>query len=251
MAIPCFYHRELIELETVIELSNSESLHLSKSRRLKPGQKVRLINGKGLIGSGTILVVKSDLVEVQLTNFVVSPVRASNITVATAIPKGDRSKVMVDMLSQLGVTRIIPIRCDYSVSRFRDRYLEKWQRIAMEACKQSQNPWLPHIEPEWEFVHLLSNLESIAAGETASIDDLEPTKLPKLIYADAAGQYCHQLTELSGDLVAMIGPEGGFSKDELKLLESLNATAITLGDNILRTEVAAITAVSQLAAIMK
>ena len=49
----------------------------------------------------------------------------------------------------------------------------------------------------------------------------------------------------------MIGPEGGFSKDELKLLESLNATAITLGANILRTEVAAITAVSQLAAIMK
>jgi len=238
MATPCFYHRELNEQDGLIELSSSESIHLSKSRRLKPSDQVKLINGKGLTAFAEVVNVKNRRVQVGCSKFETSLPSSSRISIATGVPKGDRAKVMIDMLTQLAVTRVIPLRCDYSETRFNEKHREKWQRIAIEACKQSQNPWLPYIEAEWQFTNLLDDLESFKNND----DDA----LPQVIYANVSGQKAATLADLKNELIVLIGPEGGLSDSERAILKSRKATPMTLGDHILRTELAAVLAMSQL-----
>jgi len=241
MATPCFYYPELTDQDSRIELSSSESTHLSKSRRLKIGHAVNVINGQGLVAAAQVVAVENRRVEVQCTDIIQYRPRASRITIATAIPKGDRSKVMIDMLTQLGVSRIIPMHCERSVTPFRANQQDKWQRIAIEACKQSQNPWLPQIESEWGLLKLVENRQKLASeGSAAS---------PQLLYTDVAGQNLQTLGELNNELIVMIGPEGGFSESELAVLMSCEATPLTLSDHILRTEVAAVAAMSQLVSV--
>ena len=254
MATPCFYHGELSEQDKLIELSSSESAHLSKSRRLKPGDQVHLINGKGLMAMAEVVakgVAKGVLannkqVQIQCSDFVIAERPLAQISVATAIPKGDRAKVMVDMLTQLGVDRIFPMRCDYSETRFNEKNREKWQRVAIEACKQSQNPWLPQIESEWDFKSLISDLDKLSKDRNKNNG-----ALPQVIYTDISGADANKLEELDSELIVMIGPEGGFSNSELAALKSINALSVCLGQHILRTELAAIAAVAQLRAIAK
>lgn len=238
MATPCFYYPELTEHDDFIELSSAESAHLSKSRRLKVGHVVNLINGKGLVASAKVVIAENRRVQVQCTNVVTHAPCAKGITIATAVPKGDRPKVMVDMLTQLGVSRIIPIRYEYSVTPFRGKLHDKWQRIAIEACKQSQNPWLPNIEPEWGFTDFLANSRHFSGSNDSPA---------KILYAHAKGQSLRSLVERKCELIVMIGPEGGFSDSELSALKTSGANSLALGDHILRTEVAAVAAMSQLA----
>ena len=261
MATPCFYHRDLTEQDGLIELSKAESAHLSKSRRIEPGDQVNLINGQGLMAAAEVVTESAKQVQVHCCSFTQSAPRAYSISVATAVPKGDRSKVMVDMLTQLGVDRVIPMRCDYSVSRFRENQRDKWQRIAIEACKQSQNPWLPIIETQREFTAVLANLHGFAGegfgGKNNSsqpqvlVNDSQPQVLvndsqPQVLYAEASGVNSSTLAKAKRPLLVLIGPEGGFSESELAVLKSSNATALSLGDHILRTEAAAIAAMAQL-----
>ena len=237
MAIPSFYCPELnsalFESDApLITLSKNESAHAVKSRRLRQGQEVNLLNGQGGFGKGSIIVVDKRAVEIRLTSFQQSPKNSSSITIATAIPKGDRQKVMIDMLTQLGVSRVIPLNCEHSVTRYSNNLALKWERTAIEACKQSQNPWLPTISSA-------QNIEQLLKSESS-----------ELAYADASGESIELLgrslfQDKAANLTVLIGPEGGFSDNEIKLMAEQKCLPIKLGDFILRTESAAITTVSQ------
>ena len=237
MAIPSFYCPELnsalFESDApLITLSKNESAHAIKSRRLRQGQEVNLLNGQGGFSKGSIVVVDKRAVEIQLTSFRQKPKNSSSITIATAIPKGDRQKVMIDMLTQLGVSRVIPLNCEHSVTRYSDNLALKWERAAIEACKQSQNPWLPTISSAQTIERLLNSEDA------------------KLAYADASGESIELLgrslfQDKTVNLTVIIGPEGGFSDNEIKLMAEQKCLPIKLGDFILRTESAAITTVSQ------
>ena len=237
MAIPSFYCPELnsalFESDApLITLSKNESAHAIKSRRLRQGQEVNLLNGQGGFSKGSIIVVDKRAVEIQLTSFRQKPKNSSSITIATAIPKGDRQKVMIDMLTQLGVSRVIPLNCEHSVTRYSDNLALKWERTAIEACKQSQNPWLPIISSAQTIEQLLNSEDS------------------KLAYADASGESIELLgrslyQDKAANLTVIIGPEGGFSDNEIKLMAEQKCLPIKLADFILRTESAAITTVSQ------
>ena len=243
MAIPSFYCDELsIELlqapDPVVTLSESESSHAVRARRLREGQAVNVLNGQGLIGHGCILTLDKRAVQISFESHSLKPQAQPRLTIAAAIPKGDRQKVMVDMLTQIGVAQIIPLQCEHSVTRYSDNLGKKWQRAAIESCKQSQNSWLPVI------------------GEPLSVEQLIVQEHRNIVYADAGGQsmlkLCQSLEGNDGltanvdtDLVVIIGPEGGLSENEVKKLDSNNILPISLGNNILRTEAAAITAAAQ------
>jgi len=227
MALATFYHPALEQNDTTVELSAAESSHAIKSRRLSVGSSIQLINGRGILAHATISETNKRTVTTHIESLEQYDLNYS-LTVATAIPKGDRQKTMVDMLSQLGVTDIIPLRCERSASYFRPNMQEKWQRYAIEACKQSQNPWLPRILPE-------TNIEQV-------LMDIKST----VIYADAEGQSVLTLDNcLRDNVTALIGPEGGFTEFEMNLLEK-SCLAVSFGAHILRTELASVIAASQL-----
>lgn len=230
MSLPTFYYADLHTEQTFIELSTDESSHAVKSRRLKSGQKVCLLNGAGLTAEGTIAEQRRNRLGVNLDEFQAHAQPARSVTIATAVPKGDRQRVMVDMLSQHAVTRILPLNCDYSVTRFNSKLGQKWQRYAVEACKQSQNPWLPEIAEPLSISELPAWMQQNQA---------------KAYYADKSGDYGSETIAGTKPLLFIIGPEGGFSPNEFSLLQQFGVQPIKLAETILRTEAAAINALIQ------
>ena len=224
MKTALFFHSELCESASLVDLAPSEMAHVVKSRRLKPGQPIDLMNGQGLIAHGHIEQADRRKVTVRLITFNHHKRLANGLTIATALPKGDRQKVMLDMLTQLGCYRIIPLIYERSVTKFDDKSHTKWRRATIEACKQSQNPWLPEI------------------GELVSVEALLESESQPVVVADAKGVGIRQHASQGQPLTVLIGPEGGFSLREYKLFETKQIPAIRLGPHILRTEAAAVSA---------
>jgi len=229
MAIPSFYHSSLSENDFNVELDAAEAAHAIKARRLKVGQPIRLFNGLGLIGFGELSSMDRRSASVSLSSFEQCDEPATRLTIAAALPKGDRQKVMLDMLTQLGVSGIIPLLCEYSVSKVANNNTpEKWRRLLIEAAKQSQNPRLPVIRKEIALADLItSNTKPIA-------------------YANADGGSLADLVDSpTNEIVVLVGPEGGFSEAEFELFRQHKINAIALGGHILRTEAAAIAVAAQ------
>jgi len=237
MAIPSFFSPELsVALlksdQPTITISESESGHAVRSRRLREGHLVNVLNGQGITAHGKIKVISKRAVEIEFDSYDLNPQLTSALTIATAIAKGDRQKVMVDMLTQLGVSEIIPLNCEHSVTRYSDNLRQKWQRAAIESCKQSQNPWLPKISNT-------SNIEQLVERDDCYI-----------VYADAAGEnmatICSSMNERKlSNLMVIIGPEGGFSDNETAFFTAKNIQPVCLNKHILRTEAAAVAAMAQ------
>ncbi|MEM7357759.1 MAG: RsmE family RNA methyltransferase [Pseudomonadota bacterium] len=227
MSLPTFFHAELSTDQNRIELSADESSHALKARRLKSAQQVCILNGAGLRAVGAVTEQHRNRLGVDLISFETLPKPQLRISIATAVPKGDRQRTMVDMLTQHGVHRIIPLQCERSNTRFSDKLWAKWLRYATEACKQSQNPWLPQISQALNVDHLIN---WVAEHEVCAW------------YADQEGDYGSESIDSASELLFIIGPEGGFTEVEIDCLRQARLNPVCLAQNILRTETAAITA---------
>lgn len=234
MAVPSFYTPDLNSAMTELMLPQEEAAHAIKSRRLGPGQAIRLFNGRGLVCAAEIISVERRNVSVSVSDFVQHQPIETSLVVAAAVPKGDRQKVMVDALSQLGVKQIQPLLCAHSVTRFNDKMRAKWQRWAIEACKQSQNPWLPNIADQCDPTQLMDSVSNIV------FTDISGHSL-----ASTVKEFDQTSESNKNDLIALIGPEGGFSKEEMQLFSENECKPVRLALHILRTEAAAIALASQ------
>lgn len=229
MSTPTFYQSEYCHEHTEITLNSREAAHALKARRLRIGDAICVLNGRGLRADCTISQVSRNTVIALVEQCIEIPEKPVQLTIASAIPKRDRQRTMVDMLTQLGVSRIIPLECERSVTRYKESMQEKWQRYAIEACKQSQNPWAPEIAAGTGLAELFFKLGTNAVFWTT----------------DFAGKKLVQLTAESDHVVIIIGPEGGFSEQELLLMDSKGVAKLRLADHILRTELAAVAASAQ------
>jgi 16S rRNA (uracil1498-N3)-methyltransferase len=231
MATPTFFHSNLQITDNQLQLSQQESSHALRSRRLKLGDEINVINGAGLIAK--CILDTSD--GRQLTVSVVSSTQVKkprkSLSIAVAVPKGDRQRTMVDMLTQLGVRQIFPLQCEYSIAKFKSNTHEKWLRTAVEASKQSHNPWLPLIHDVHTIPEILQYL-----NERDNIGGY---------YADAEGEWLSNLPVQPDGFLVCIGPEGGFSKIETDTFMQSGMQAIRLSSAILRTETAAVSFAAQ------
>lgn len=227
MATPSFYHQTLNEDVFDVELEPEEAAHAVKARRLKVGQRVRLFDGNGLLALGELSEIGRRSASVVIDEFKRSEPAERRLSIAVALPKGDRQKVMLDMLTQLGVAEITPLLCDYSVTKPTKNSDEKWLRILIESAKQSQNLFLPVI------------------NNPVTLDEILATKQASVLFANADGQTMSEHLSLQQNLIVLVGPEGGFSEREFELLKQMNISSIALGGNILRTEAAAVAVAAQ------
>lgn len=227
MAIPSFFHPDLCESDINVDLKPEEAAHALKSRRLKVGQPVRLLNGRGLVGIGRLQIVDKRRAAISMSEFTLHDRPAQQLTVAAAVPKGDRQKVMLDMLTQSGCAKIVPIQYEYSVTKFSDKLRVKWQRTVIESCKQSQNPWVPEV------------------ADSQTVDELLACSSGPTMYADAEGASMRDCLLHPPVATVLIGPEGGFSPQEYDCFRAKGLIAVKLGPHILRTEAAAVVAAAQ------
>lgn len=209
----------------LVHLDGPEAHHLAAACRLRPGDLVCLFNGDGKEYPGRITHVERKHVEIEIQE-VRTPDRELPfvIELAAPIPKGDRAQFLIEKLTELGVTTFIPLATQRSVILPRETKLEKLQRYVIEASKQCGRNRLMEIRPlaDWK--------EYVAEGT-----------LPHqrfLAHPGEAGKL--PLLEKKGNLALAVGPEGGFTAEEIALARNNGWNLVDLGPRILRIETAAL-----------
>jgi 16S rRNA (uracil1498-N3)-methyltransferase len=157
------------------------------------------------------------------------------LTIASAVPKGARADWMIEKLSELGVARFVPLMTQRSVVHPEGKNkIERWQRLAAESAKQSRRAGVMSIDPLTPVADVLKKFAGRAAYLSTAAGALPPSSI---------------FHPPSSSLTLLIGPEGGWSDDELAGFAARDLTALTLGATILRVETAAIAAAAVVAAL--
>ncbi len=220
------------ELGKEIALTRDQIRHL-KVLRLKEGESIGVFDGKGhefevvysqKVSEGKVLLEKAIKGREE---------PKVNITLAIAVPKGDRMDVLVEKVSEIGVSRIVPIICSRSVVQPREAKIERLRRIALEACAQSERSIVPTVSIPVPFAEVLSTIKTY---NHAFLCHKTGQPLVKV--------YCECATAL-----VIVGPEGDFTEAELAAAKEAGCTFVSLGPTILRTETAGIAAVAQIIAL--
>lgn len=217
-------------------LDGAEGHHAAVVRRVRPGEQVVLTDGRGAALDAEVTSVgRRDVVcVVRAARAVVqSPLR---VTVVQAIPKGDRGELAVDLLTEVGVDKIVPWQAERCVSRWKGekvgRGRAKWEAVAREAAKQSRRTWWPVVSPVADAAAVA---ELISASDVAWVLHEAATEpLAHLLAGEAQ--------PLSGHAVLVVGPEGGVGETELEAFAKAGAAAVRLGPSVLRTSTAGMVA---------
>ncbi len=227
MALPRFHVSQLTG-NSSIELSRQDARHALNVLRLRVGDELQLFDGLGHEGKGRITNCGPSgvAVEVQAIDSI-SRELSGQLDLFVSLPKGDRQKTLVDMLVQLGVHSLTPLKCQRSVAQPTSEALKRIERWAIESNKQCGRNQLMQIKP------------SIAVSEL-------PHQKSCGLFAHPHGTSNPLLSTLNNpdsphqSLQAAIGPEGGFTDDECGLLIELGWQPVSLGNRILRIETAAV-----------
>ncbi len=221
------------------QLDEAETYHAERVLRLKPGSTITVFDGKGRSAEATIEVFHKKSTSLRLTPSQLTPKPATSITLAQAIPKGNNMDLIVQKAVELGVTGIIPLITARTIVRLRDheeatRKQERWQSIALEACKQCGQNWMPIVELPCS---LEKALEKTKTSELRLIASLEKKALPlKNIFSSVEKTAASSLSSAT----IFIGPEGDFTPEEYDLSGKESCKPISLGPIVLRTETAAL-----------
>ena len=227
---------------SLVELPPDTASHLARVLRARSGDELILFNGDGREFNGSIETVRGSRVSASVGDS--RPVDRESplaITLVQCVPRGDRMDFIVQKATELGVARIVPVLSQRSVVRLDKAQAESkavhWRAVAVSACEQCGRNRLPTIEAAQPLLNYLGE-SSPAAGPRLV---LEPETSPSA--QAAAGNLGRAAQAAILDAEIAIGPEGGFTSDELEAFRVTGFSQIGLGPRILRAETAAIAAV--------
>ena len=237
---------------SIAALSADETHHLMHVLRMTPGDPAFVFDGCGNEYKCIFRCLKDNRAQLEIEGYALNDIVESpvDLTLAQALAKGEKFDFIIQKATELGVSRIAPLITRYADVKLDDQQIssrvERWRRISLEALKQCGRRKLVEItapRPVRDFV---------GAGESSSqlqsSNDL-PTQAGRalLLFSERGGLALTDALEgrpKSSPVVALIGPEGGWSDDELELLNEVGCKSVTLGPRVLRTETAAMVAVT-------
>lgn len=210
-------------------LPESDSQHCVRVLRMKEGDKLEVIDGKGHRYTCRLIEAHAKRAHVEIIEKQDVPLSwQNNITIAVAPTKHlDRMEWMVEKLTEIGVNRIIPLLCRYSERK--ELKIERLEKIAISAMKQSLKTVLPIIDVMTPIKDVITK-QMYDQRFIAYCDTSIPRKLLSAEY------------KANKDTLILIGPEGDFSTEEINMALNSGYNPISLGDNRLRTETAAVVA---------
>ena len=221
------------ETQTVT-LAADEARHLRDVLRLKPGDEVYVFDGAGREFRCTVVNTKRDSAELRIDSEVepAKPESQLQLKLCVALLKGEKFDLVVQKATELGVTAIVPLITRYADIHLRDeadasKRVARWQRIALEATKQSGRALVPEVSAPLSF-------DSFVAGTK----DAEQC----LMFSERGGDGLSEIDQSTPKfLTALVGSEGGWSDEEIERARARSFHVVTLGGRILRAETAAIT----------
>lgn len=224
-----------------ITITGSDVNHIKNVLRMKPGEKIRVSNQKGQDYFCSILELGDDFVQADILDSEAANTELSaKVYLFQALPKGDRMETVIQKAVELGVHEIIPVAMKYCVVKLDAKKAEnkrkRWQAIAESAAKQSKRSLIPVVHEVMSFKEALSYAKECKVN-------LVPYENERGM--EATGEAFSELQK-DDTISVMIGPEGGFSEEEIELVKEENMKIISLGKRILRTDTAAIATLSML-----
>lgn len=209
-----------------VVLTGDEAHHAARVKRLVAKDPLELIDGNGRIARATVVDTRKTSrhgweIECRIEEVTTAPRVVPYLDVWTAVPKGDRLEQMVDGLSQVGAGGWAPLSCERSVVEPREGKLSRLHRVCDEACKQCGRAWTLQI------------------GKGGTLDDALAERTA-VVVADASGAAYSPQGMASIRLV--VGPEGGWTPEELEMSRARGAIVASFGPHVLRIETAAVVA---------
>lgn len=240
MSLPTFLHPALpgVAAGDRVTLDGDEGRHAVVVKRIRVGEQVALTDGAGT----TAVVTVVETGKASLTG-TVDEVRSTEqetprVVVVQAIPKGDRGELAVEMLTEVGVDVIVPWAASRCVAVWKgeraDKSLAKWRSTAREAAKQARRSWFPEVR------------EPVGLDEVVGL--LESASVPVVLHEAASGPLANIPVPGRGEIVIVVGPEGGISDEELEAFAAVGAEPVRLGSSVLRTSTAGVAATAALLA---
>ena len=216
----------------VVELGGAEGRHAATVRRLVVGERLDLSDGAGLLCVAEVTAVVGQVLHARVLSRSLVPRPAPRITVVQALAKGDRDERAVETMTEVGVDVIVPWQASRSIVRWdsprAQKAVTRWRTTAREAAKQARRPWLVDV-PLLESTAAVVARISLAVGAGG---------LAVVLHEDAVEPLRGLALPADGEVVLVVGPEGGVADDEVAAFETAGAVVRRLGPTVLRTSTA-------------
>ncbi len=231
-----------------VTLEGSAARHVTRVLRLRPGQALTLFNGGGGEYAATVETVHAEKVAVAVGELrAIERESPLTLTLAQGISRGERMDLVVQKATELGVSAIVPLLTERSVVRLDARQAARrhdhWRAIAIAACEQSGRNRLPQVMPPVPLADFLRTGADNPAGAEASV---RSALRACLLLSPVATARIDDVPRSVARVTVVIGPEGGLTEAEQQAAATAGFTPIRLGPRVLRTETAAIAALTLL-----
>ncbi|MEV0628391.1 16S rRNA (uracil(1498)-N(3))-methyltransferase [Nonomuraea wenchangensis] len=235
MSVPVFIARELGD-GPELTLDGPEGRHAASVRRLRAGERVDLTDGAGRVAECVVREASKDALGLDVLRRYEVPAPRPRLTVVQGLPKGDRGELAVEMMTEAGVDVIVPWSASRSIAQWKGdkvaKGLGRWRTTAREAGKQSRRFHLPEVSEPATTARVAELLSGAALG--------------LVLHEEAAEPLSRVALPAEGDIVMVVGPEGGVSGEELDRFSAAGAVPVLLGPTVLRTSTAGVAAAAVL-----
>ena len=238
MSDPLFLARfDMVRIGGIVEVTGDEARHAVVVKRTIPGENVLVADGEGQAIRGRVVVAERNRMAVEVTEILGVLPRAHRFVVAQALAKGDRSELAVEIMTEVGVDEILAWQASRSIVRWQGergaKSLSRWAATAREATKQSRRFRIPEVS----FANTNQVAERIGAAELALV-----------LHESAEKPLARMNLPEAGEILLIVGPEGGISLEELERFQQAGAVPVRIS-GVLRTSTAGAIAIGQLTAL--
>ncbi len=236
--LPRFFISTDQVIDQHITISGEDVRHIATVLRMKTGDELLLCDGEGTEYSAKIARVSKSEITTEVKARSKREIRYPLVTLCQGLPKSDKMDWIVQKSTELGVASLIPLVTERAIVKIRDeeKRVARWQKIAREAAMQSNRPDIPKVGAVTAFKDFLRTLNP------------EPRTLLLLPWEEGTVPIKEILRANPGikNIIVLIGPEGGFSAQEAEMSKEKGFHLVSLGQNILRTETAAVAVLSMI-----
>lgn len=233
MRIPRIYQPAPLATNQVVELDAQATTHLTRVLRLKTGDDLVVFNGEGGEYQATVFTVERRSARIRIGEYVDRSVESPlELVLVQGVSRGERMDYTVQKAVELGVTRIIPVMTERTVVNLKgerqQRRREHWQAVVNSACEQCGRTFVPEVESIISYQNWLGT----------------PNEGSKFVLHHRAEQGLGESADLQNPVSLLVGPEGGLTTTEISAAQSAGYLPWRLGPRVLRTETAAVTALT-------
>ncbi len=226
--------------DTVV-LDGPEGRHAATVRRTRVGEHLLLTDGAGLRVEGEVMAVGAGTLDLRVVSVGHDPEPSPRLVLVQALAKNDRDDQAIEAATECGVDEVVPWQASRSVVQWRGERGEKarlkWDAVLLSATKQARRTRLPVLAPTAGTADLVARVRDAAAAF--------------VLHEDAALPLAGVTLPGAGDVVLVVGPEGGVSPEELGALTDAGAVAVRLGPTVLRSSSAGPAALAVLSAVAR